>query len=94
MRTTFEKALQIKGHLHQALKGSEELNELAAELTRYGLDEHWDREKILEELTDVEIMIKQVKLIFNFTSDELLHMKALKIAKLEMHLQDCEKNNK
>lgn len=89
MKTTFEQALFVFGHLNQAIKANEELNELGIELIRYALDDkRFDRMKVLEEITDVEIMLKQLKLIFNFTEDELLEMKCKKIAKLQLKVDD------
>lgn len=92
LETTFEKALRIHGHVKQALKATEELAELAIELSRFAQDNRFDREKILEELTDVEIMLRQIKIIFEFTQGELISMKTLKIAKLEMLLREAELN--
>lgn len=90
MKTTFEQALFVFGHLNQAIKANEELNELGIELVRYALDDkRFDRMKVLEEITDVEIMLKQLKLIFNFTDDELLEMKCKKIAKLQLAVDDA-----
>lgn len=89
MMTTFEQALFVFGHLNQAIKANEELNELGIELVRYALDDkRFDRVKILEELVDVEIMLKQLKLIFNFTDEELLEMKCKKIAKLQLAVDE------
>lgn len=90
MKTTFEQALFVFGHLNQAIKANEELNELGIELIRYALDDkRFDRTKVLEEITDVEIMLKQLKLIFNFTEDELLEMKCKKVAKLQLKVDDA-----
>ena len=95
MATTFEQALFVFGHLKQAIKATEELNELGIELTRYALDDkRFDRIKVLEELTDVEIMLKQLQLIFNFTEDELLSMKCKKILKLQLAVDDALMGNK
>ena len=87
--TTYEKAVNEFGARTQAIKTTEELAELSIELTRFALDDaRYSREKVLEEIADVEIMLKQLKLIFNFSKDELLEMKCLKVAKLEMYLQE------
>lgn len=89
--TTFEKAVNEFGGRAQVIKAMEELAELSIELTRYALDDkRFNRNKVLEELTDVEIMLKQIKIIFEFDQDELLLMKCLKVARLEMMLQDAE----
>lgn len=90
MKTTYEQALFVFGTLNQAIKANEELNELGIELVRYALkDSRFDRLKVLEELVDVEIMLKQLKLIFNFTEGELLEMKCRKIAKLQLAVDDA-----
>ena len=89
--TCYERALQLFGHLKQAGKCQEELNELGIELSRFITeDNRFDRKKVLEEITDVEIMLKQLKIMFNFTEDDLLEMKTLKVAKLELFLQNSE----
>ena len=90
--TCYGRALQLFGHLKQAAKCQEELNELGIELSRFITeDNRFDRKKVLEEITDVEIMLKQLKIMFNFTEDDLLEMKTLKVAKLELFLQNSEK---
>lgn len=87
--TTYEKAVNEFGGRTQAIKATEELSELSIELTRFALaDDRYSREKVLEEIADVEIMLKQLKIIFNFSQDEILDMKCLKVAKLEMILQE------
>lgn len=89
--TCYERALQLFGHLKQAAKCQEELNELGIELSRFITeDKRFNRKKVLEEITDVEIMLKQLKIMFNFTEDDLLEMKTLKVAKLELFLQNSE----
>ncbi len=87
VKTTFEMAIDTWGAYHQAYRVNEELAELAIEVSRYVLDDdRADRTKILEELTDVEIMLKQLKIIFNYSEDELLDMKCKKIAKLQIKI--------
>jgi hypothetical protein len=87
--TTYEKAVNGFGCRTQAIKATEELAELSIELARYALDDtRYSREKVLEEIADVEIMLKQLKIIFDFSPDELIDMKCLKVAKLEMYLQE------
>lgn len=89
IKTTFERAIETFGGYNQMVKATEEMSELQKELCKALIGQE-DRKHILEELTDVEIMLKQLKLIFNFTEDELLEMKCLKIAKLELAVQERE----
>ncbi len=87
VKTTFEMAIDKWGAYNQAFKTNEEMSELAIEVTRWVLDDvRADRTKILEELTDVEIMLKQLKIIFDYSEDELLDMKCKKIAKLQIKI--------
>ena len=89
IKTTFERAIETFGGYSQMIKATEEMAELQKELCKALIDQE-DRKHILEELIDVEIMLKQLKLIFNFTEDELLEMKCLKISKLELTVQERE----
>ncbi len=86
-KTTFVQAIEKFGSRTQAIKLNEEMAELAIEVTRWALDDsRADRKKILEEIIDVEIMLKQLKIIFDYSEDELIEMKVKKVAKLQMIL--------
>lgn len=89
MKTTFERAIEVFGGYNQIVKTTEELAELQKELCKAVIGQE-DREHILEEITDVEIMLKQMKLLYNFTDDEKLAMLCKKIAKLELAIQNEE----
>lgn len=87
--TSFERAVRVFGGYNQMVKATEEMSELQKELCKALIGQE-DRRHILEELTDVEIVLKQLKIIFGFTEEELIQMKVLKIAKLELAVQNEE----
>lgn len=89
-KTTFEKALEVFGGYNQMIKTTEEMAELTKELCKAFIGQE-DRLHILEEITDVEIMLKQMKIYYNFTDDEKMTMLCKKVAKLEMYIQEQEK---
>lgn len=62
----YTKAVAHYGRAHQIVKAAEELSELSAALTKYGLallegEELIEAEPVAGELADVEIMLEQLK---------------------------------
>ena len=89
IKTTYEKAISRWGLNNQCVKACEEMGELTQVLAKYATTSDAElREHILEEIQDVEILIKQLKLGFEFTEDELLMMRARKVCKLELRLME------
>jgi predicted house-cleaning noncanonical NTP pyrophosphatase (MazG superfamily) len=83
-----KEALKKYGNKKQIMKTIGELNELAAELTRYVLDEinpHM-RDKVIQETADVYICLEYVKEVFNIGMDDLLEAKAYKLTRLKNKL--------
>ena len=66
-KDVFEKALQTYGGEHQQKKLLEEMAELQKEICK-----HWDGaqnlDKIADEMADVEILLDQMKLLFQNSS--------------------------
>ncbi len=64
---TYIRAIRHFGERHQMLKLVEELNELGAAIMKYVLETH-GRLNVLEEVADVEILLKQMRLILKADS--------------------------
>ena len=58
----YTRAIRHFGERHQSLKLVEELNELGAAIMKHTLETH-GRLNVLEEIADVEILLKQIRLI-------------------------------
>lgn len=83
----FEEAAKFYGKKSRINHVIEEMSELTKELCKNnrGFD---TRDNILEEITDVEILLKQVKVIYGFTENEEFEMRVKKIAKLTKQLYE------
>ena len=81
------KLLNKFGEEKQMLKCVEELNELAQAICKYmspcfrDSSKHEEKgiENIIEEISDVEIMIEQLKFILNINDDDVRKMKNYKL---------------
>ena len=64
MKNIYEKAIKFYGKISQIIVAIEELGELIQALAKHlrGFD---NAENIAEEIADVEIMLKQLKIIYN-----------------------------
>ncbi len=73
--------------VHQLDIAIEEMSELTKEICKYkrGFD---NRENIIEEMADVFIMLRQLKLIFNITDKELHNAELAKIKRLREHMKE------
>ena len=80
--------ISVYGNEHQLNKAIEEMAELTKELIKYQNrhQEYQTKEKIMknikQELADVEVMIEQIKIIFNFTQNEIDEIKQRKVRKV------------
>jgi hypothetical protein len=80
--------INVYGEEHQINKAIEEMAELTKELIKYQNrhQEYLTQEKIIknikQELADVEVMIEQIKIIFNFTQNEIDEIKQRKVRKV------------
>lgn len=75
------KAINKWGCHLQTIVAIEELAELQKELTK-ALRDKPNRKKITEEIGDVEIMIEQLKIIFNINDADLIEAKEGKFDRL------------
>lgn len=90
MKNKIEKIAMHYGAAAQMCKTVEELAELTAEIQRYNLlafkhqvsmgEVSEQMQKIIEEMADVEIMLEQIKFLFNI-DEEVKAMKAFKISR-------------
>ena len=74
----YKMAVDRFGEQHQVTKAIEELSELILELCRED-----ERRNIINEITDVRIMCKQLEIIYGITKEELSIMKDFKLKRLE-----------
>ena len=90
MKNNIQKIAMQYGAAAQMCKTVEELAELTAEIQRYNLlafkkkvssyDFSKQLQKIIEEMADVEIMLEQIKFLFNI-DEEVKAMKCFKISR-------------
>lgn len=79
------KAIEKYGTDKQVLKTIEEMSELTKELCkRDGSDESFDR--ILEEMVDVQIMLNELFIIFNYSGKEVEQWEEKKLKRLSVRV--------
>lgn len=64
MENTYEKAVEHFGKVPQMVKAIEEMGELSTEIARNIIGVYLDDEKMIDEVADVTIMMKQLAIIF------------------------------
>lgn len=79
---TIHRAISVFGAKNQKMQTIEELIELQKELFENVHRETDNRKNILEEVTDVEVMLAQIKEIYGFDQQQIEDMKAYKIGRL------------
>ena len=80
-KALYEAVIQQKGAKHQIAVALGELNELAAELAKV-FRENEDNNHICDEIADVDIVLNQLKLIFD--KDKIKMYKDFKLRRLEL----------
>ena len=80
----YRKALERYGKTNQIAKAIEELSELQKELCKVLIGE-MDLLNVIEEIADVEIMMEQMRLIFNSNID-IERVKDRKVERLERRM--------
>ena len=86
----YKKAIEEYGAFLQTVVAIEEMAELQKELSkalRMNLDRK-NHDEIVEEIADVEIMLAQLKIIFEITDEELDGYKRYKLQRLERNLKE------
>ena len=83
---TIQEAIRLYGKEHQVYVAIEEMAELTKELIKEKRH-YYNREQIIEELADVEIMMQQLCLIFK-CSNEVVSMRRKKIEMLKQMIEN------
>jgi hypothetical protein len=89
MNKIYTKVIAKYGVKTQLTKVLEELAELSVEIS-HAIFSKGDRAKIIEELSDVEIMLEQIKIIFEINETEVVKVKVKKLARLQKLLESEE----
>lgn len=86
---TLEKALETYGKDMQLNVAIEELSELIKEIckSKRGAD---NRDNIIEEMADCQIMISQIQIIFDIGANEIADKVIEKLDRLEKRLAESE----
>lgn len=80
-----QQAIRHYGNKHQVDKAIEEMAELIQVLMKHRIE--FNRDNIIEEIADVEIMMQQLCLIFK-CSDEVVNMRRQKIERLKRNIEN------
>lgn len=101
---TIHRVISVFGAKNQKMQTIEELIELQKEIFENVHRETNNRQNILEEVTDVEIMLTQLKEIYGFDDKQIEDMKDYKLSRLNRTIdkylkskqedQNVESNNK
>ena len=84
----FRSAIDTYGAVMQITVAFEEMSELQKELCKY-LRGSGSQENIAEEIADVEIMIEQMKMLFNCEAD-VLQVREKKVKRLKERIEQKE----
>lgn len=87
MKDIILKALEHFGFNHQKVKAVEELSELQNAILR-DLDGRGNYNNIVEEIADVEIMLIELKAMYQIPPSEIEEMKAKKILRLKRRIEN------
>lgn len=90
----YDRALALWGHEAQIGMAIEECSELIKALCKYqrkqgDFDEAY--EAVIEEIADVEIMLGQMKVLFDFDGSKVGLVKREKLRRLERMIDDAER---
>lgn len=92
MQNVIKRALATYGTTYQLVVAIEELSELQKEITKTIRDIS-NKEHLIEELADVEIVLEELKMILNINQEEVDTIKSQKIKRLENRLDDIRTDN-
>ena len=83
MNDFYNEIIDKLGERNQIIKCVEELNELSQVLCKVLSDDDGGvtKDKAIEEIADVEIMLNQVKIILDVSDEEITNMKNYKIVR-------------
>ena len=83
--------LRHYGSSLQRLKAMEELSELLLALARIGLNEERESERyanLMEEMADVEVMMAQMRMVFDIDAEEISRIANKKIDRTLKRIQE------
>ena len=84
--TILEKAIEIYGADLQKQVAIEEMSELIKEICK-DFRGSGDKERIVSEIADVEIMLQQLMIMYDITTEEMLNAVGIKIVRLSERLK-------
>lgn len=88
-KTLYKRLIETYGE-KQLIVALEEFSELQKVICKYMRNGQIEKENIIEEVVDVEIMLEQIKIYFNLSKVELEEEKDRKIERTRMRLfNDC-----
>lgn len=80
--------IEYFGVYKQEIVAIEEMAELTQQLSKFVINhKNKNREKVLEEFVDVQIMLNQLKIIFEITDEEIETSKNFKLTRLGIYIQ-------
>ncbi|MBR1830868.1 MAG: hypothetical protein IJ784_00365 [Ruminiclostridium sp.] len=87
-RELYTKAIKTYGVREQSAVAMEECAELIRAINKYQRKSNLDnRMNLREEIADVQIMIEQLKIMYDIRQDDIEKIKQLKNERLEMRLE-------
>lgn len=84
--TLYRKTIKTFGKVHQILKAIEELLELAIELVKL-LVGKGDKEHIIEEMTDVMIILEELLIMFDVPKEKIAEYRKFKLDRLVTYIE-------
>lgn len=88
-----DEAIRHYGVNNQLIVALEELSELQKEICKFQRGEN-NREHLIEELVDCQIMLDQLIRIFEVTRDEIFINRMRKLLRLEGRIEDDQQRSK
>lgn len=79
-------AIRQNGYKMQTMVAIEEMSELTKELVKFMRGEH-NTDAIAEEIADVEIMIRQMKIIYDIKDEDVEKYRVMKLDRLKNKLE-------
>ena len=82
------------GEIKQESVCIEEMAELTQQICKFQIDHpNKSREKLVEEFADVINMLKQIKIIFSITDDEVEKVRTFKLERLKRFIESRKENH-
>lgn len=85
MEEVYKRIISWYGRKQQTIKACEELSELMDVLCK-GLNKKMDLEALAEEMADVQVMIEQLKIIYNVPEEKLARIRKEKIERTQRRM--------